>query len=101
MEVFSGYWQITINPEEWHKSAFTLTCMSLTALKEAGAKLKISKYSFFSVTVEYLGHIILPGALEVCQVNVKSLKNAEQPTKNVKLRGFLGLCNGYGRFISQ
>lgn len=41
----------------------------LTALYKDIVALNISIFSFFSDTLEYLGHIILLGTLEVRQVN--------------------------------
>ncbi len=46
----------------------------LTCLREAGITLKISKCTFFSDKIEYLGHIIKPGRLEIDQANTRSLR---------------------------
>lgn len=43
-------------------------------------------------------HIIRPKTLEVSQVNTKSLRNAQTPTKKTELQSFLGLCDVYRRF---
>ena len=73
----------------------------LTALGNAGVTLKIKKCKFFSDTVEYLGHIIKPGNLEIDSSNTKSLREAKPPTTKTELRSFLGLCNVYRRFIKD
>ncbi len=73
----------------------------LTALREAGITLKISKCTFFSDKIEYLGHVIKPGRLEVDQANTKSLRDARPPTSKTQLRSFLGLVNVYRRFIED
>ncbi len=73
----------------------------LTCLREAGITLKISKCSFFSDKIEYLGHVIKPGRLEVDEANTKSLRDALPPTTKTQLRSFLGLVNVYRRFIKN
>ena len=73
----------------------------LTTLAEANITLKISKCRFFSETVEYLGHLIKPGKLEIDSANTKSLRDAQPPTNKSQIRSFLGLCNVYRRFIKN
>ena len=71
----------------------------LSALRSSGVTLKIKKCRFFSDSVEYLGHIIRPGRLEVDNANTRSLRDAKPPTSKTEIRSFLGLCNVYRRFI--
>ena len=73
----------------------------LTCLREAGITLKISKCTFFSDKINYLGHVIRPGRLEVDQANTQSLRDARPPTTKTQLRSFLGLVNVYRRFIEN
>ena len=73
----------------------------LSALRASGVTLKIKKCRFFSDTVEYLGHVIKPGKLEVDSANTKSLRDAKPPTTKTEVRSFLGLCNVYRRFIKD
>ena len=56
-----------------------------TALGEAGVTLKISKCRFFSDTVEYLGHIIKPGKLEIDLAHTASLREAKPPTTKTEV----------------
>ena len=65
----------------------------------AGVSLNVRKCNFCTEKVEYLGHIITPGRLEVDQANTKSLREAKPPTNKSELRSFLGLTNVYRRFI--
>ena len=58
-------------------------------------------FKVFSDKVEYLGHVIRPGRLEVDTVNAASLHDAKPPTTRTELRSFLGLCNVYKRFIQD
>ena len=48
----------------------------LTLLKNAGASLKLKKCHFFQSSVDYLGHVILPGKLAVAQKNIEFIKKA-------------------------
>ena len=73
----------------------------LECLAAAGVTLKMKKCKFFTTTVEYLGHIIKPGKLEVDQANTESLRKAQPPTNRSELRSFLGFCNVYRRFIKD
>ena len=63
--------------------------------------MKVSKCTFFSDKIEYLGHIIKPGRLEVDEANTRSLRDARPPTTKTQLRSFLGLVNVYRRFIED
>lgn len=73
----------------------------LRILVQAGLSLKLSKCHFFKKEVEYLGHIIRPGTLEVDQARLKSLKKVTVPRTLTQLRSFLGLCNVYRRFVAN
>ena len=71
----------------------------LSATKAAGISLKLSKCSFFTKTIKYLGHLIKPGTLEVDDTHTTALKRAKNPSTQTELRAFLGLCNVYRRSV--
>ena len=73
----------------------------LSCLKAAGLTLKVSKCKLCTKRVEYLGHIIRPGTLEVDQANTKSLKDAKPPVNRTQMRSFLGMVGVYRRFIDK
>lgn len=58
----------------------------LTSLQEAGVTLTINKGLFFQRKVEYLGHMITSGQLEIDQKNFHSLKQAKHPRNKTELR---------------
>lgn len=68
-------------------------------LREAGLTLHPLKCSFFEDKVAYLGHMIVPGGLEVQQAKVKAILDIPPPSDIGKLRAFLGLANYYRRFV--
>jgi hypothetical protein len=73
--------------------------MTLSILRLHQLKAKLSKCSFASPTVEYLGHVISGHGVATNPSKISEISNWESP-KNVKqLRRFLGLAGYYRRFI--
>jgi hypothetical protein len=73
----------------------------LGLLSRAGATLKLKKCHFFKGKVKCLGHVILPGKLQIDQSKTDSVQKSKLPRTRPELRSFLGLCNVYRRFIPQ
>ena len=71
----------------------------LTILQRAGISLKLKKCNFSTKAVEYLGHVIKPGRLEVATKNTAAIEGFREPETQTQLRSFLGLCNVYRRFV--
>ena len=71
----------------------------LTILQRAGISLKLKKCNFFTKAVDYLGHVIKPGRLEVATKNTAAIEGFREPETQTQLRSFLGLCNVYRRFV--
>ena len=71
----------------------------LSVLRSAGVSLKLKKCKFFTNAVEYLGHTIRPGRLEIDEAHTKALKEAKPPKTKSALQFFLGLANVYRRFV--
>jgi Reverse transcriptase (RNA-dependent DNA polymerase) len=71
----------------------------LSILYGAGLSLKLAKCAFLRETVNFLGHIIRPGKLEVFSKTMDVLKTAKAPTTQTELRSFLGICNVYRLFV--
>lgn len=71
----------------------------LSKLREAGVYFNLKMCCFFTDRVEYLGHVIKPGALTIDEARVKSFKQQENLRNVTELRDFLRLCNLYRRFI--
>lgn len=62
---------------------------------------KLSKCSFCSTSVEYLGHLIGEGLLQADPNKIESVIAWPKPRNVKQLRGFLGLTGYYRRFIAQ
>ena len=71
----------------------------LQTLREAGLTLKLKKCNFFVSSVNYLGHTIKPGRLEVANRNQEAIQQAKPPETKTQVRSFVGMCNVYRRFV--
>jgi len=61
------------------------------ALRGAGVSLKAKKCNLFQEEVEYLGHLVGRGQLQVQDKKVRGLKEASPPRCKKDLRSFLGM----------
>ena len=71
----------------------------LSMLQKAGVSLKLAKCKFFDASVDYLGHVVRPGQLEVASRTVDAVRQFKTPADQGELRSFLGMCNVYRRFV--
>src|SRR5664279_2859784 len=68
-------------------------------LQSAGLKLKPSKCSLLQRTVEFLGHVVSEGRVGVNPAKVRDVVEWPTPTSLKEVRGFVGLCSYYRRFV--
>ena len=71
----------------------------LQVLRDVGGTLRLAKCNFFTESVNYLGHAIRPGLLQVGDKSLDAIGEAKPPTTPTQVRSFLGLCNVYKRFV--
>lgn len=71
----------------------------LERLKEHQLYAKMSKCTFFSSSIEYLGHIVDNNGLRPNPRLVQALVEFPRPTNLKELQSFLGLANYYRKFI--
>lgn len=71
----------------------------LTLLQSAGVSLKLPKCNFFETSVDYLGHVVRPGKVEVATRNFEAMKQSQAPANQTYLRCFLRICKVYRRFV--
>ncbi len=70
-------------------------------LRETGLKLKPSKCKFLCPKVEYLGHMISGKGVEMERAKTQAVADFPRPHNKKALRGFLGLCNYYRKFVKS
>ncbi|KAF6767282.1 reverse transcriptase, partial [Kalmanozyma brasiliensis GHG001] len=73
----------------------------LKRLREHRLFAKLSKCSFHTDTVEFLGYIITPRGIEMDQEKVRTIKEWPLPQSIHDIQRFLGFANFYRRFISH
>ena len=73
----------------------------LKRLAAEGITVKLSKCSFLTKHVEYLGHIVDQHGLRSSDKKIQAIVNAPTPGNVQQLRSFLGLVNYYGKFVNN
>lgn len=73
----------------------------MTLLNDAGVTLNLNKCKFFANFIDYVGHVLNPGHLEVVTRTIYAVLRFEHPTNLTEFRSFLGLCNGIPRIVSS
>jgi hypothetical protein len=71
----------------------------LSIMEEQSLYAKESKCEFGMTEVLYLGHIIGAKGLQVHQEKIKAIMEWPTPKILTELRGFLGICTYYGKFV--
>ena len=67
----------------------------LERLQEQRLALKLSKCTFDTNEVEYLGLLISPGAIKMDPTKLLAIKNWSPPKDVKAVRSFIGFCNFY------
>ena len=73
----------------------------LDRLREHNLKLKLSKCSFLKERSDYLGFVISKDGILPDPKKVECIKDMKEPTNVREVRGFLGCCSYYRRFVNQ
>ena len=68
-------------------------------LRQAHLQLKLSKCTFASTTVHYLGHVVSATGVKPDPRKVEAVSQYPVPTNIKELKQFLGLTNYYRKFI--
>ena len=71
----------------------------LTRMYKAGMTVKLSKCKFFMSRLELLGHVVDGVGTRPSPQKVQALKDILLPTNIRELRGYLGMCGWYRKFV--
>ena len=67
--------------------------------ERAGLKLKMSKCQFLKPEVSFLGHVVSSSGIHVSPEKVSAITGMTPPTTPREVRGFLGMCSYYRKFL--
>ena len=70
-------------------------------IRAANLKLKPSKCELFKTEIAYLGHIVSANGVSTDPKKIKAVNDWPVPLYVTDVRGFLGFCNYYRRFIKE
>lgn len=68
-------------------------------LEEKQCYAKMSKCEFGLTEMIYLGHIVGAYGFKVHEENIRSIQDWLEPQDVTTLRGFLGICTYYRKFV--
>jgi hypothetical protein len=83
---------------EYHANHLAI---ALKILHDNHMSVKLSKCIFASTKVEYLGHIITGSGVSTDPAKITAISSWPTPESVTQLRGFLGLCGYYQRFVKD
>ncbi|XP_013594359.1 PREDICTED: uncharacterized protein LOC106302390 [Brassica oleracea var. oleracea] len=89
---------ILIHSKSWDDHLEHLD-MVFSILRHQQLYLKMSKCTFGSTRIEYLGHFISNEGVSTDPTKIKAVESWPTPTNQKQVRSFLGLANYYRRFI--
>ena len=72
---------------------------SVSRLRAAALKHKPSKYKLFRPRLGFLGHIVSEEGIEIDSAKIESIVTWPVPTTVREVKGFLGFCSYYRRFV--
>lgn len=71
----------------------------LILFQDTGVTLRLKKCTFYTEKINYLGHVVKPGKLEIASHIADAIHDLKTPQTLTDLRSFLGICNVFRRFV--
>lgn len=72
----------------------------LTLLNHAVVAFDVKKCQFFTVTMDYIGHVVQPKCPIFASHTTHAIRGHHKPTIISKLQSFLVPCSVFNRFVS-
>eukprot|EP00253_Pinus_taeda_P035709 PITA_35709 len=119
LDLCSGYHQVRVAEEDAWKTAFKTkgydilvfskrweehlnhVKQTLDVLKKENLYVKLSKCEFGKTSLNYLGHIVGGGELEIDPSKVAVIVNWPKPKPAIEVRSFLGAAQYWRKFIAN
>ena len=83
------------NPEEHLRHIETI----FERIRQHGLKLKLKKCAFCKEETEYLGFVISKDGVKPDPKKVEAIRDLPEPKNVREIRGFIGMCSYYRRFV--
>ena len=83
------------NPEEHLRHIETI----FERIRQHGLKLKLKKCAFVKEETEYLGFVISKDGVKPDPKKVEAIRDLPEPKNLREIRGFIGMCSYYRRFV--
>ena len=83
------------NPEEHLRHIETI----FERIRQHGLNLKLKKCAFFKEETEYLGFVISEDGVKPDPKKVEAIRDLPEPKSVREIRGFIGMCSYYRRFV--
>ena len=68
-------------------------------IRQHGLKLKLKKCTFFKEETDYLGFVISQDGIKPDSKKVEAIRDLQEPKSVREIRGFIGMCSYYRRFV--
>ena len=89
---------ILIHTQDWEEHLKTLDVV-FSRLRDAGLTVRPSKCEFGSSNIEFVGHKVGRGVLEINEGNARKIITSERPKTKKEVRSFVALIGFYRDFI--
>ena len=91
---------VLVHNDDWESHLITLR-ETFQRIREAGMTLRASKCEIGRQKIEYIGHVVGEGRIEMDPVKAEKVRNADRPTTKTQVWAFLGLTGYFREYIPR